>query len=288
MSNTPNRQYDLILFDFHGVFTSNVGRTTHALVDAARAEGITDPDELRSLLRKILTREKGIPVRDFIRQEYNSRADDLERDNTDYAVVFEQTAHLRSVGEHMQANYAKFEETQYIPQYSWMIPDLHMKGADVAIVSNGRMRDVNPNVDAWGWRDHIRAVYARGQGGYLHDKTARKPAAEPIEMALENLQSQGVTINRDKTLYVGDHQHDIMAATESRIHSALILSGPGQLKELRVKPNFFLTLNHLPPLYIPENFRDVPVKRMRELPNIVEGEQAPGMVEYRGGRGVEY
>ena len=254
-------KYQTVLFDFHGVFTSNVGRTTHALVNAMNDLGIIDRSRQRELLSGLLSRSLDIPARQYITENAPSHATEL------------------------QEGYAQQNEMIYVPQYSWLIQVISRMGANVAIVSNGRHKDIAPQIENWGLSGYVNQIYARGENGQLSGKDhPRKPSPDPIETALADMKEKGFRVNMEKVLFVGDHEVDVVAAREAGIFAAQIVSGPEQLNVIKHNPDYYLTLHHLRIDKEINKHNGIPIIPMRELPDIVAGERVGINPEILGSR----
>lgn len=228
-------RYSQVLFDFHGVFTSNVGRTAHALVRACRKYGLDDSGKIRVLLDGLLNRPDGT-VKQFLRGNTNWPDEILDL-------------------------YERAENEIYVPQYRWLISEIAELGASVKIVSNGTMDTISSKLDNWGLNRYIDGVFARGSQGNL-GRLRRKPSPEPLEFAMGDLE-------RGRCIYVGDHSNDIVAGREANIDTALVVSGQQHMDRIDALPNVFLIPRRFRRSDINYVHRGVPVREMRELPDIV-------------------
>jgi FMN phosphatase YigB (HAD superfamily) len=250
--NFQRPYYDVVMYDFHGVLTSNVGRTTHALVKAAESANLSRKDT-RDLLLGLLNRPRGIDARSYIREQ--TQTDLVERD------------------------YGKQVERVYVPQYSWLIRKTKEIGSLTAIVSNGKMRDIYPHIEKWGLVPYLDGVYARGEGGNLGDLISKKPNPKPLEIALNGILGKNPEHTVLRALYVGDYDTDVVAANsiyfehrgkKVQVDVAYLLGGPEQQYNIKTLPTFFLSLHHLKLTRVNESLHGLPIREFRDLPDIIQ------------------
>ncbi len=249
--NPSNTYYDVVMFDFHGVLTSNVGRTTHALVNAAQESGLKT-NQIRKLLLGLLNRPRGIDARSFLK---------------------------KNAGENVGQAYGRKAEEVYVPQYSWIIRRTKELGPLTAIVSNGKMRDIFPHIQKWNLLRYLDGVYARGLGGNLGDQIRKKPNPKALEVALDDILSKNEDRQINRALYIGDYDSDVIAANsinfehntkKVEVNVAYLLGGPEQHHNISVMPTFFLSLHHLKLTREKNILHGLPLMEFRSLPEIIK------------------
>lgn len=241
-------RYNTVLFDFHGVFTSNRGRTGRALVRAASEVGLSDNRTIRELLAGLLSRPMDVDSKSHI------------IDNAP-----------QEVGARLADAFLRIKDGVYVPQFSYMVDSVAALGARIGIVSNGRQEAIEPCVQQWGWSGRLVGLYARGPEGSLTEATMRKPSAQPLEYALADMQSRGMwSGDKKRVLFVGDHEKDLLAGAAAGVDTAIIMSGHDQcVVSGEVKPYTILTTHNVSIDHAASRWGDIPVRSMRDLPQVV-------------------
>ncbi len=202
-----NLQYNFVIWDVHGTLTDHQLRAIKAYHQAGTQILGHGFDKL--FYQQMLSRpsffaagQDGLSHNDFIRQYL---ADQPPLIINSFINIFHQV---------MTAAYLP------TPGVRKTIHELQKRGVEMAIFTNSNEIDmVKTALADWG----LSSLIPRTFNGI--SAQAKKPNPQAIDFIIETVQAEGLTINKDRTLLIGDYIDDIKVAHRTGVDSVLMVSG---------------------------------------------------------------
>lgn len=246
-------RYETMFLDFHGTFTCHRGRIAHALNNSYRQ--ILGRNITRSEFQTVFNRDEGISVTHMLDNMING---ELPQEQKELLIQV----------------YRNQEKLVYVPKHIYLMPLLQALGARCIIVTNGEEKVVKELSNRWKFSQYIDQIYGRGEGTILAKyQIPKKPSPQTLDFIIADLRNKGYMVRREKTLMLGDNQHDIAAGNSVGIHTAFLVLGPNQMPEYyQMRPTYaLLDLPTITPS-ASEWLKRENVYSIRDLPKIVSGE----------------
>ena len=199
------RQVDVVLLDLDGTLTDSAIGIINCLRYALDDLGVEVPDD--ATIRSFL----GPPLQVTFRDHFGM--DDV---TTDYAIA-KYRERYHDVG--------LFENEVY-PGIHDMLEDLHAAGVVLALATSKPTVSAARIVERFGLDKRMTFVGGSDLAGLRGSKAA------VIEHTREELSALGVDVAPERTLMVGDREHDVHGAAAHGIRAVGVLWGYGSAEEL--------------------------------------------------------
>lgn len=220
---TKNRRYDVVVHDFHGLWTHHPHRAIRAFSRAWSR--VVSGDRLgKELLLSVLDRPQSQTLRQRVVE------------------IAQMQGHTELVGTWLGMALSEEYETTYIPNWGVrrLVRELDQLEVQQLLLTNGDLARVRPIVESWGLAKYLVGMYGK-------ENTPQTPFDRPkprldLQMLLRHA---GISADPSRVVVVGDYWDDLLTARNNQMDSAILVVGseqmyPIDLVEIGVRPDYLL------------------------------------------------